>query len=87
MVSIGPKGVVYSSAIATLSLAELESFSKNHIAVYLWGWATYNDVFSQTKRHVTRYCYRINIDPQVVNGKQVGFLENPENCTDGNCTD
>ena len=85
--ALGPKGIVYSPTTTTLSLDQLEMYSRNHLRVYLWGWARYNDVFSRTKRHLTRYCYRIYIVPMMANGKQTGFTESPENCEDGNCTD
>jgi hypothetical protein len=51
--------------------------------LYLWGWATYYDVFPGTKMHQTRFCSEITDFLQ--EGANNRLLTS--NCDRGNCTD
>ncbi len=63
---------------------------------YMWGWARYNDVFSGTEEHISRFCWRvvctgdpIAFDPALNNQPnplKFNFIQHSEgNCTDGEC--
>ncbi|HEV2037137.1 MAG TPA: hypothetical protein VGQ96_00910, partial [Candidatus Eremiobacteraceae bacterium] len=61
---------------------------------YIWGWAEYTDIFSNTKPHITRFCNEltgVTGDPlshfsSEANNVQLTFSLHPENnCADEGC--
>lgn len=63
---IGPKAIIHSDYV---DIPVTFFNGQNH--VYVWGWVDYNDVFDETPRHRTEFCYEIimnwakRFDPQV----------------------
>lgn len=43
-----------NSAISPGEISQVQSGEK---LIYLWGWASYNDVFPGTRRHLTHFCW------------------------------
>ncbi len=43
-----------------ISIADIVAVQLGKKCLYLWGWATYNDIFPNTKRHITRFCWLID---------------------------
>lgn len=54
---IGPKGIIHSIHVDIPS-ALIEPRIKRE-DIYVWGWVDYNDVFNDTPRHRTEFCYKI----------------------------
>jgi hypothetical protein len=52
--------------------------------IYVWGWATYNDVFTNTPQHVIRFCEEWNIKS---GGTYIHTLETRDSCYRHNCVD
>jgi hypothetical protein len=59
-----------------------------HKFLYFWGWATYDDVFPTTNRHVTRFAVRIVIGGDARNSDRISFAYRhlgQYNCSDEEC--
>lgn len=41
--------------------------------VYIWGWADYDDMFTDTARHRTEFCYHVTIDHRAIGEGKVGI--------------
>jgi hypothetical protein len=54
---IGPGGEITHTI--TIPLQHLYINSPPPNKVYVWGWANYNDVFKDTQRHRTEFCFKI----------------------------
>jgi hypothetical protein len=54
-VAIGPKGTV-SLAVIEIPKAEI---LKSPGSVFCWGWVDYNDIFEESPRHRTEFCFEI----------------------------
>lgn len=62
---VGPKAIIHSNHIDIPydAIDRATNFSDLfHYHIYLWGWVEYNDVFNETKRHRTEFCYKIEMD-------------------------
>jgi hypothetical protein len=57
---IGPGAVIYSGAfeyrVEDPRVGEVFKRTKH---LYIWGWAEYDDIFENTKRHRTEFCYEV----------------------------
>lgn len=71
-----------------ITLAEAEAATAGKKFIYLWGWATYNDVFPNTPLHVTRFAVQIAMTGDARNADRVSvrfpFLPR-YNCSDEEC--
>ena len=56
--NIAPKGVRDGQAV-DLSVETIDEIVAGEKSALMWGWTEYNDVFPNTKRHVTRFAVRI----------------------------
>src|SRR5205823_4081712 len=62
-------------------------------ALYMWGWTRYSDVFPDTPRHITRFCWIIlpvgdpmNYDPRIADSLRFDWILHAEgNCADEEC--
>jgi hypothetical protein len=60
---IGPRGTIHSASFL-ISVQEAQDVKNGPKGLYMWGWAEYDDVFPNTKRHRTEFCYELLfIDP------------------------
>lgn len=58
---LGPGVSVTGGIDRAFSSAELDELRDAKKFLYLWGWAEYNDIFPNTARHITRYCFQVRI--------------------------
>ena len=95
---LGPKatsmgGIVPAVAITPQDIVDAQ---QNKKFIYLWGWATYFDVFPNTPQHVTRFCWiilaggnpRTFTPPPPGQPDSVGFINvyhSEGNCADDEC--
>jgi hypothetical protein len=61
-----------------------ESFTLNR-HIYMWGWVTYDDVFPNTKRHLTEFCMKLLII--IMNPKDQTIRFGTGGCGIHNCDD
>jgi len=83
---IPPHGVVRGGERA-ISLSDLLGLRKGKKTIYVWGWATYRDIFPNTALHVTRFCTVLTgaiFDPNDFT-KPIAILN--EFCPTYNCAD
>jgi len=60
---IGPRGTIHSASFL-ISVQEAQDVKNGPKRLYMWGWGEYDDVFPNTKRHRTEFCYEVLfIDP------------------------
>ena len=89
---ISPKGTIYCAIKVPISKAEIQQAESvpPQGYLYLWGWATYKDVFQRTITHRTEYCYKLT----KWGGNSLSLKENAvmqfdlcpiHNCTDNEC--
>ena len=57
-VLIGPGGTVFTTSL-DISASLLERAARREGRIYLWGWTDYDDVFENTPRHRTEFCYEM----------------------------
>jgi hypothetical protein len=57
---IAPGSTIRSIQIA-ITLEGMEEIIAGKKHLYTWGWAEYDDVFEQTRRHRTEFCYKWEI--------------------------
>lgn len=55
---IGPRGTIHSASFL-ISVQDAQRVKDGNQQAYMWGWAEYNDVFPNTKRHRTEFCYEL----------------------------
>lgn len=58
---IGPRSGIRGGSARDFSVADLEDVAAGKRYLYLWGCATYDDVFQGTKGHITRYCITLGV--------------------------
>jgi hypothetical protein len=66
----------------------LEGIEAGKGILYIWGWATYNDVFPGTAKHVTRFAVRLLIGGNPLDSVRCTFTFVPlprYNCSDEEC--
>jgi hypothetical protein len=56
---IGPKNSG-GGGTTILTLDDINEIRKDKLHITFWGVATYNDIFSKNKMHITRYCFHTN---------------------------
>lgn len=83
-VHIGPLHIPFDALNAVI-------FAPQRRHIYFWGWVLYNDVFSNSRQHVTQFCMEVTSVPGDVadpNGRSaLGYTDCPEhNCYDDECT-
>jgi hypothetical protein len=55
---LGPKAVCFSPVFSIPDSQARQTFQgESHL--YMWGWAEYNDVFPDSDRHRTEFCYEL----------------------------
>jgi len=85
-IALGPRGVAHTTPI----LVPAEAIRKimNHQGhLYIWGWATYKDIFQGTKPHITRFCTEVTgFDGDPLNGSDANSKPMTVNCGN-NCYD
>ncbi len=72
----------------TISTSDMDEVISGRKRAYLWGWATYNDVFPNTSRHVTRFAVWIEVGGNPRDPKQISFTYHylgRYNCSDEEC--
>ncbi|MHB8069757.1 MAG: hypothetical protein ACYDIC_17835 [Desulfobaccales bacterium] len=55
-VIVGPKGFICHTIIIPFPVVY-----HPHLIIYMWAWADYNDVFKDTPRHRTEYCWKVKM--------------------------
>jgi len=82
---IGPKSSILASRL-NIKQRCINDVIKGDGHVYVWGWADYNDVFENTRRHRTEFCYRVDFPPPVNNQFIAYFIVHTKyNGTDDEC--
>ena len=64
--------------------------TKGQTSVRIWGWIKYRDIFKDTPRRLTEYCYHLRFSGKIVNDIPATYtLENcpTHNCSDEQCKD
>jgi hypothetical protein len=63
--NIGSRGT-YKSPYVLVPLAEITKVVGEGYRIYVWGWVEYNDVFDNSPRHRTEFCFELEyiFDPQ-----------------------
>jgi hypothetical protein len=70
-----------------------EQFATEHPEVprLFWGWITYRDIFANTKKHLTEFCWKVPKIEQIGDGGQYFFTDatvcDHHNCIDEFCSD
>lgn len=99
---LAPDGILYGGAapkpnVSQITVRDIIEVQNGLKYIYLFGWATYSDVFAENKLHITRFCWRIDplgdptaFDPNSKPGQpghmQFITLHHPEgNCADEEC--
>jgi hypothetical protein len=97
-VVLAPKGTL-SYGVGPIDVKAVQSVQDHTGHAYLYGWATYRDIFPNTKEHITEFCYELNVDPTIDIGDlrwitdhsySVGSFNlctQGHNCTDDECKD
>lgn len=84
--AIGPGGT-YGTPGFFVSIADIRKIIAKEKKLYVWGWIDYNDVFDDTPRHRTEFCFDISPD-EVPDGTNL-YMRFPThgryNGIDGDC--
>ena len=82
---LGPKGMLQTKA-QTISAASMSEVVAGVDRWFIWGWADYDDIFNDTKRHRTEFCFEVKAR-RLPNGQTfVGFpMHGRFNATDDDC--
>jgi hypothetical protein len=88
---IGP-GPTMNSYLITVDGVDLAAVQVKKKHFYIWGYASYRDVFSGTRQHITRFCYKVLLlgDPcqmySATNIVEFTYAAHPHyNCADDEC--
>lgn len=57
---LGPRGISFAPAIVVQG-STVRMVREMQGKVLIWGWAEYDDVFDNTRRHRTEFCYEMNV--------------------------
>ena len=72
-------------------LVSLSKIKKGEYHLYFWGWASYRDIFEDSKAHLTKFCYELTeVSEDILKGKKGKFnfsICSTHNCIDKNCPD
>jgi hypothetical protein len=92
-VPLGPRGQV-NTIPKNILIADIRGVQRKERSIYVYGWATYRDVFPHSPKHVTLFCYElimntIKADLRDINYNLSGTLMLCEhhNCQDEDCKD
>ena len=89
-VVIGPKAR-QTGTIRPITTDKLRSIGEGKLHIYLWGEATYHDIFQGTREHVTKFCQEIAGTTSTPNQEIItGVILSPcliHNCIDEECND
>lgn len=84
--AIGARGT-FNTPDFFMTFSNIEKVIAKQKKLYVWGWIDYNDVFEDTPRHRTEYCF--DIRPDVVPDGRNIYMRFPThgrfNGTDGDC--
>lgn len=86
-VHLAPNGVFIDS-ISQFSLAQLQEVKSGQKTLYVYGWADYSDVFSDTRRRRTEFCARVVFpgEPAYISVANIAFeLHWKHNGADDEC--
>lgn len=85
------------SAYANLTIPAhfFDEARKKRVRIYVWGWATYNDVFKGTQKHLSEFCDELSdvkITQEDAASPSAEFnwklqLCKTHNCYEGDCSD
>ncbi len=83
---VGPKHGVHTAGMA-IPMPVLLDAAADKCSIYLWGWADYSDVFRNTPRHRTEFCYRLVVhsDPRDKECVFTFLLHDRHNGADDEC--
>ncbi len=70
---IGPKSTSFSSVI-TIDASTVRMVREMQGRVLIWGWAEYDDIFNDSGRHRTEFCYQMIVTGNTLHS-QVGFSQ------------
>ncbi len=79
---VGPKSDSWGEA-ETCPAGDLAAVATHHGHLYIWGWATYFDVFQKTGTHITQFCTEVTDVTYLPGGTNIVTTA----CKRGNCTD
>jgi hypothetical protein len=90
--ALPPKTTTYAAPLA-VGPNQIELVQRGVGHLYMYGWATYHDVFPGTPEHVTMFCYELTVfskNPRTPiapdeNGGVVFSFCKRHNCTDEDC--
>jgi hypothetical protein len=85
--SLGPSGTSIDGVVQ-FSVAQLQAVRSGKMALYMYGWADYNDVFPKTPRHRTEFCARVLLpgDPSLEGDGNITFdVHEKHNGADEEC--
>jgi hypothetical protein len=82
---ISPRGTTGSHP-TSIPLVKVEAIADKKLFMYLWGWARYNDIFPDTKRHITRYCWKVSFT-RTGTAPTETFQFRSDSCLHNNCSD
>jgi len=90
---IGPKSQIRGGTERPITAAEMVEVAAGKKFLYLWGWARYEDIFPDTKPHLTRYCTQVRAAGDLLSrpakdrpGAFIHFSIHPRgNCADDEC--
>jgi hypothetical protein len=57
-ISIGPNAIMHSMAF-DVTPEDLQSIKDRKAKMYVWGWIEYNDIFDDTERHRSEFCFEV----------------------------
>lgn len=84
----GPARGTVNGHMVGASVDELKEIVAKTKFLYMWGWATYNDVFPDTPKHVTRFAVQIVVDGDPTDKDKTSFsfqFLRRYNCSDEEC--
>jgi hypothetical protein len=85
---IAPKGNVRGQTVGNFSIDQMQEIIDGTRQLYMWGWATYNDVFPETSKHVTRFAVQILAGGDPTDKDRTSFtfrFIRKYNCSDEEC--
>lgn len=84
--AIGAKGIFGTPGVF-VPMADVQQVSAKTKKLYIWGWIDYDDVFDDTSRHRTEFCFDVTADEMPDRGQT--YMRFPAhgryNGTDGDC--
>jgi hypothetical protein len=86
---IGPKTRIVGGTPHVFTIAEMREVAAETKYLYIWGWARYRDTTSESRPHLTRYCFRVMGSGDFTSETGVSFsflFHDRGNCADDECT-